>query len=70
MVELYKVAQIRRGVQVNKGKLDVLNMGSERTHYLISIGNIVDGKIVVDEGDKIQIDRKWEGVYEVKKVIY
>ena len=66
MTEFYKVAQIRRGVQVNKGKLDALNTGSERTHYLISIGNIVDGKIVVSEADKIQIERKWEGVYEVK----
>lgn len=67
MTELYKVAQIRRGVQVNKGKLDALNTGVERTHYLISIGNIVNGKIVLEESDKIQIDRKWEGVYEVKK---
>lgn len=67
MTELCRVAQIRRGVQVNKGKLDALNTGSERTHYLISIGNIVDGKIVVDESNKIQIDRKWEGIYEVKK---
>lgn len=66
MIEFCRVAQIRRGVQVNKGKLDALNTGSERTHYLISIGNIVDGKIVVDESDKIQIERKWEGVYEVK----
>lgn len=66
MTEFYKVAQIRRGVQVNKGKLDALNTGSERTHYLISIGNIVDGKIVVSEADKIQIERKWAGVYEVK----
>lgn len=67
MTEFCRVAQIRRGVQVNKGKLDALNTGSERTHYLISIGNIVDGKIVVDESDKIQIERKWEGVYEVKR---
>ncbi|MDU4847537.1 N-6 DNA methylase [Clostridium sp.] len=67
MTEFCKVAQIRRGVQVNKGKLDALNIGSERTHYLISIGNIVDGKIVVNESDKIQIERKWEGVYEVKR---
>lgn len=66
MTEFYKVAQIRRGVQVNKGKLDALNTGSERTHYLISIGNIVEGKIVVSEADKIQIERKWAGVYEVK----
>lgn len=67
MVEFSNIAQIRRGVQVNKGKLDALNTGSKRTHYLISIGNIVDGKIVVSESDKIQIESKWEGVYEVKK---
>ena len=67
MVEFSTIAQIRRGVQVNKGKLDALNTGSRRTHYLISIGNIVDGKIVVNESDKIQIESKWEGVYEVKK---
>ncbi|OFI05350.1 putative type I restriction enzymeP M protein [Clostridium acetireducens DSM 10703] len=67
MTELCRVAQIRRGVQVNKGKLDALNTGSERTHYLISIGNIVDGKIVFEESNKIRIERKWEGVYEVKK---
>lgn len=67
MVEFNKIAQIRRGVQVNKGKLDALNTGENRTHYLISIGNINDGKIVVNESDKIQIEQKWEGVYEVKQ---
>lgn len=67
MIELSKVAQIRRGVQVNKGKLDTLNTGDKKTHYLISIGNIIDGKIIVNEADKIQIDRKWQGVYEVNK---
>lgn len=67
MVEFSSIAQIRRGVQVNKGKLDALNTGSRRTHYLISIGNIINGKIVVNESDKIQIENKWEGVYEVKK---
>lgn len=67
MVEFSSIAQIRRGVQVNKGKLDALNTGSRRTHYLISIGNIIDDKIVVNESDKIQIESKWEGVYEVKK---
>lgn len=67
MVEFNTIAQIRRGVQVNKGKLDALNTGENRTHYLISIGNINDGKIVVNESDKIQIEQKWEGVYEVKQ---
>lgn len=67
MTEFKNIASIRRGVQVNKGKLDALNTGDERTHYLISIGNIVDGKIVVDEADKIQIERKWERVYDVEK---
>ncbi|MDU7240409.1 N-6 DNA methylase [Clostridium sp.] len=67
MTEFKNIASIRRGVQVNKGKLDALNTGDERTHYLISIGNIVDGKIVVDESDKIQIERKWERVYDVEK---
>ena len=67
MTKFSNVAQIRRGVQVNKGKLDALNTGNKKTHYLISIGNIIDGKIIVDEADKIQIDRKWEGVYEVNK---
>lgn len=67
MVEFSKIAQIRRGVQVNKGKLDALNTGSNRSHYLISIGNITDGKIIVNESDMIQIERKWEGVYEVKQ---
>lgn len=66
MIDLSSIAQIRRGVQVNKGKLDALNTSSNRTHYLISIGNIVDGKIKVDESDKIQIEQKWEGVYETK----
>lgn len=67
MTEFKNIASIRRGVQVNKGKLDALNTGDERTHYLISIGNIVDGKIVVDDSDKIQIERKWERVYDVEK---
>lgn len=67
MIEFNKIAQIRRGVQVNKGKLDALNTGENRTHYLISIGNINDGKIVVNEADKIQIEQKWQGVYEVKQ---
>ncbi|MEG1312117.1 MAG: N-6 DNA methylase [Romboutsia sp.] len=67
MVEFNTIAQIRRGVQVNKGKLDALNTGENRTHYLISIGNINDGKIIVNESDKIQIEQKWEGVYEVKQ---
>lgn len=67
MIELSTIAQIRRGVQVNKGKLDSLNTGENRTHYLLSIGNINNGKIIVNESDKIQIERKWEGVYEVKQ---
>lgn len=67
MVEFEKIAQIRRGVQVNKGKLDTLNTGDKKTHYLISIGNIIDDKIIVNESDKIQIDKKWEGLYEVNK---
>lgn len=29
--------------------------------------NIVDGKIVVDDSNKIQIERKWERVYDVEK---
>ena len=67
ITEFMNIASIRRGVQVNKGKLYALNTGSERTHYLISIGDIIDGKIVLDDSNKIQIDRKWERVYEVEK---
>lgn len=67
MIELSEVTKrIRRGVQVTKGKLDELNNSDERTHYLINIGNITEGKIVVNEEDKVKIEDRWKDLYEVQ----
>ena len=66
-LRLSDVATIRRGVQATKSKLDVLNKSNEKSHYLIGLGNIIDGKIVLNEEDKIAAEDRWVDLYEVKE---
>ena len=66
-LRLSDVATIRRGVQVTKSKLDVLNKADEKEHYLIGLGNIVDGKIILNEEDKISAENRWIDLYEVRE---
>ncbi|SUY46824.1 type I restriction system adenine methylase HsdM [Clostridium putrefaciens] len=68
MIELSKIAKIRRGVQITRGKLDSINTGEGRNHYLIGLGNIgEEGKIKLEESDKIKAEDRWIDLYEVKK---
>lgn len=66
-LRLSDVATIRRGVQATKSKLDVLNKSNEKSHYLIGLGNIIDGKIVLNEEDKIAAEDRWIDLYEVRE---
>lgn len=68
MIELSKIVKIRRGVQITRGKLDSINTGEGRNHYLIGLGNIgEEGKITLEESDKIKAEDRWIDLYEVKK---
>lgn len=66
-LRLSDVAVIRRGVQASKSKLDVLNKANDKSHYLIGLGNIIDGKIVLNEEDKIAAEDRWIDLYEVRE---
>ena len=66
-LRLSDVATIRRGVQATKSKLDVLNKASEKSYYLLGLGNIIDGKIVLNEADKIAAEDRWIDLYEVRE---
>lgn len=67
LLRLSEVATIRRGVQATKSKLDVLNKEAEKTHYIIGLGNIVDGEILLNEKEKIAPENRWIDLYEVKE---
>lgn len=66
-LRLSDVAVIRRGVQATKSKLDMLNKANDKSHYLIGLGNIIDGKIVLNEEDKIAAEDRWIDLYEVRE---
>lgn len=66
-LRLSDVAVIRRGVQASKSKLDILNKANDKSHYLIGLGNIIDGKIVLNEEDKIAAEDRWIDLYEVRE---
>ena len=66
-LRLSDVAVIRRGVQATKTKLDVLNKANDKSHYLIGLGSIVDGKIVLNEEDMIAAENRWIDLYEVRE---
>lgn len=66
-LRLSDVAIIRRGVQATKSKLDVLSKSNRKSHYLIGLGNIIDGKIVLNEEDKIAAEDRWIDLYEVRE---
>lgn len=65
-IKLKEVATVRRGVQLTKGKIEILNKEKEKSHYLVGIGNVVDGKIVVGEEDKIAVDDRMKDLYQVE----
>ena len=67
VLRLSDVATIRRGVQATKSKLDVLSKSNRKSHYLIGLGNIIDGKIVLNEEDKIAAEDRWIDLYEVRE---
>lgn len=58
---------IRRGVQLNKNRLDVLNNEKNRSHYVVSLGNIYNGKIVLDEASKIGVEDRWIDLYQLQE---
>lgn len=66
-IKLSDVAVIRRGVQLSKSRLDVLNKEKDRSHFILGLGNIVDGKIVLNEEEKIAAEDRWIDLYEVKE---
>jgi type I restriction-modification system DNA methylase subunit len=66
MVELSKVAKIRRGLQLTKSRLDSANKSEDRTHHMISLGNIENGKIQLDDSDLIKPEERWKDLYEVE----
>nr|WP_307990642.1 N-6 DNA methylase [uncultured Niameybacter sp.] len=66
MIPLSSVAQIRRGVQVPKSKVDALK-GNEATHYMISLGNIQDGNIILDDTSKVTPEPRWESLYTLEE---
>lgn len=66
-LRLSDVAVIRRGVQATKSKLDVLNKANDKSHYLIGLGSIADGKIVLNEEDMIAAENRWIDLYEVRE---
>lgn len=65
MLELRNIAEIKRGVQVPKSKIESLKT-TEATHYMISLGNIQDGKIILDETSKILPEERWKELYELE----
>ncbi|NFE75185.1 hypothetical protein FDC27_12780 [Clostridium botulinum] len=66
-LKLSDIASIRRGVQATKSKLDVLNKEKDKSHFLIGLGNIVDGKIMLNEEEKIAAEDRWIDLYQVKE---
>lgn len=67
MFSLASVATIRRGIQLNKNRLDILNKAENKTHYLIGSGNIENEKIILDEKSKIPVENRWRDLYELRE---
>lgn len=67
IIPLKSIAMIRRGVQLNKNRLDVLNNEKNRSHYVVSLGNIYNGKIVLDEASKIGVEDRWIDLYQLQE---
>lgn len=66
-IKLSEVATIRRGVQLTKSKIEAMNKEKSKSHYLVSLGNIVDDKIILREQDKIAADDRIIDLYELQK---
>ena len=66
MIELSSIAQIKRGVQIPKNKMEALK-GNKATHYMISLGNIQDGEIILDETSKVEPEERWKQLYELEE---
>lgn len=67
IIPLKSIAMIRRGVQLNKNRLDVLNNEKNRSHYVVSLGNIYNDKIVLDEASKIAVEDRWIDLYQLQE---
>lgn len=67
MFSLQSIATIRRGIQLNKNRLDVLNKAENKTHYVIGSGNLENEKIILDEKSKIPVENRWRDLYELRE---
>ncbi|MGL5575139.1 MAG: N-6 DNA methylase [Sarcina sp.] len=60
--------EVKRGVQITKSRLENTKVeNGEKQHYLVSLANLVDGKVVLGEEDKIVAEDKWVEKYELRE---
>ena len=61
--------EVKRGVQITRNRLveSDKDEDKEKEHYLVSLANLVDGKVVLREEDKIVAEDKWVEKYELKE---
>ncbi|MGL4362224.1 MAG: N-6 DNA methylase [Cellulosilyticaceae bacterium] len=64
-VKLSSIAEIKRGVQVPKSRVDALK-GDKATHYMITLGNIRKGQIILDETSMVEPEPRWKELYELE----
>lgn len=67
MIPLKEVATIRRGVQLTKSKLDVLNKEEKKSNYLINLKNVEDGVVKLNESEMIDAESRWVELYQVQE---
>ena len=58
---------VLRGVQISKKKSEEMEISEEKNHYLVSLANIKDGKVILSEEDKIVAEDKWIEKYSLKE---
>ena len=61
-----KVIEIFRGVQIPKDALADAKKSENKTHYLLSLSNIMDGMIKVNDDSLIESQVKWTKSYSIK----
>lgn len=66
MIQLKEISIIRRGVQLTKSKLDVLNKEEKKSHYIINLKNVEDGVVKLSDSEMIATESRWIDLYEVQ----
>lgn len=67
MIPLKEIATIRRGIQLTKSKLDVLNKEENKSHYIINLKNVENGLVRLTESEMIAPECRWIDLYEVQE---